>query len=220
MKLLKKSQIIEKQNSERKSVIDSGLVLAKKVDALRQDMLSLEKQRNDFIRGSQEQLEATIGNLKNQKIGLEKEIEEQKKILTKLREPLDEEWIKLNNAKEDLVKLQSESDIFMKNLIAERSELENNKKKIQELLKKATITAENAEKALHNAQENKKNTQINLYKVQKIRETKEVEIYEKEIELFNREKSLNKKQEQFKKDFDLFMKEKQELELKKARWKI
>ena len=137
-----------------------------------------------------------------------------------MREPLDEEWLKLNTAKEDLAKLQSDSDIFMKNLIAERSELENNKNKVQELLKKATITAQNAEKALKNAQENKKNTEISFREIQKIRETKEVEVYAKEIELSKREKELNKKQEQFKKDFNLFVKEKQELELKKKRWKI
>ena len=43
MKLLQTKEINEKVNAEKKSLIDSGVFIARKVDALREEMLTLQK---------------------------------------------------------------------------------------------------------------------------------------------------------------------------------
>ena len=57
MKLLPKSQVHAQVNEQRRQQIDEGMILAKKVDALRQTLAELEEQQRKFSEGTKRELE-------------------------------------------------------------------------------------------------------------------------------------------------------------------
>ncbi len=59
---------------QRKQQIDEGIALAKKIDAMREELLSLQKQRNNFIEGTKVALELETNQLYEKKISLQKEV--------------------------------------------------------------------------------------------------------------------------------------------------
>lgn len=74
MKILKK-QIINTQIAEhRRQQIEEGLSLAKKIDALRNELLELQKKRTDFIEGTKSELQQQLKSLYQEKEKLEEEI--------------------------------------------------------------------------------------------------------------------------------------------------
>lgn len=73
MKLLPKSQVLANVNEQKRLQIEEGVILAKKVDALRQTLLDLEDQQRKFIEGQRAVLERELGQL-NREIELKKEL--------------------------------------------------------------------------------------------------------------------------------------------------
>lgn len=88
MKLLPRSQINERVNLERKNAIDSGVFIAKKIDALREEMLTLQKERDEFISGSQKVINESLVELQQKKDSLLKEVSELEIRKSKLSELL------------------------------------------------------------------------------------------------------------------------------------
>lgn len=219
MKLLNKSAIISQQNTEKKAAIDSGIFIAEKVDALRRDFASLKEQRENFIKGSQEALNKAISELKNEKVNLEVAIAEQTKLLAKLREPLDEEWAKVEESKAKLAASQEEVDTFLAELSKERAELEVIRQEAVKFMNEAEKNSKKASEHLEIAQKNRIETRIALEKATFLKETQETNLFIKETELEAREKALKLKESQYKKDVEALKKEKYNLELKKKRWK-
>lgn len=97
MRLLDKRVLNGSVAQERKRQIDSGVELAKKVDVLRETKLKEEAQlaqfRSESIARTQEEIDAKI----KEKNSLESKIEDRKRELLKLREPLDAEWGEVNS---------------------------------------------------------------------------------------------------------------------------
>lgn len=219
MKLLERKIINENVQAERKNQIDNGIVLAKKVDKLRHELLDLEKQRTDFIAGSQETLYKALGDLKSQKGNLEAEIKEAIKQLAKLREPLDEEWRLVVRLKGEIVQLEKDTVIYFQSLIKERAELATEKAQI-DMIKAKTMedsskAIETLQKAILERTEAKKDRSI----VQSLKEVKEAELYVKELSLESREKKLKEGQDTLIKEKLELNKEKKLLAIKKQRIK-
>ena len=104
MRLLDKKTINTKLQTEKKQQIDEGVFIAKKIDALRENLAILEKQQADFIDGSKHELGKAIGGLIRQKEKLERDIKAQKEVKKKLQEPLDKEWTECHNKRVQLEK--------------------------------------------------------------------------------------------------------------------
>lgn len=217
MKLLEKKTINESVAKERKSVIDSGLFLAKKVDVLRQDLLDLEKQRADFIAGSRESIDKAIGDQKKELSTLEYEVKQAKKELLKLREPLDEEWKQLENEKDKLEVLKNQADVFFKGLIKERRQFNQEREETirlrLDLEKNKELSDDLLEETIQNHTES-----VELRKeAQALKDGKEAELYIKELSLEAREKKVKEEQETLVKERLELNKEKKLLSIKKQR---
>ena len=109
MKLLTKNQIAVDTSLSRKRNIDEGVFIAKKIDALREDLSTLQKQRLDFIIGTKQELENETKSLHQIVYDLKMEVEEIEINRNKLKEPLDKEWELL---KEDKFNLEAEQNLF------------------------------------------------------------------------------------------------------------
>ena len=92
MKLLDKKTITSQVAGQRRSQIEEGINLAKKIDALRETLSSLEKQQKSFIAGMRAGLEREIGSLQSERNTLQKEIATLKKEKVLLQIPLDSKW--------------------------------------------------------------------------------------------------------------------------------
>jgi hypothetical protein len=217
MKLLEKKQINATVQIERKNQIDSGIFLASKVDKLREDLLNLEKQRSDFIKGSKEQLQMAIGDLQKQKDNLEFEIKEATKRLAKLREPLDEEWKQLDVLKGEVIQIKLDSETYFQSLIKERNDLAKEKEWIDTLQTTAIENENQAYKFLSKATEDRRQTKKLLSETQALKDGKEAELYIKELSLDSKEKNLKEREETLKKERLEFNKEKKLLQIKKQR---
>lgn len=108
MKLLPKKQVQTLVEDQRKNQIDEGVMLARKVDALREKLADLQKQHSLFVMGMEDNLQEKTGKLFERIQGLETEIKLLEVKKAELRKPLDLEWQKLKTDKESLVAKTSE----------------------------------------------------------------------------------------------------------------
>lgn len=218
MKLLEKSKINEDLNRERKNVVDSGIFLAKKIDTLRQDVLSLEKQRDDFIKGSQRKLEEALKELSDKKTYFETEIDIQEKKLAKLREPLDEEWSKLEKEKDAVIRIKKESEEYFTEVVSERISLQKQKAFVSELEGTVAENENTTYKLLQKIENDRRETKKILSETQILYDIKEAQLFEREQNLSTREKTLETGKKEISKEREIFNKEKKALEIKKSRW--
>ncbi len=100
MKLLDKKTINKDQQDLRRSQIEEGTLLARKIDVLRETLSSLEKQHADFLVSSQKQTQEVMTQLESNLEPLRQEIRALESKRVALMKPLDEEWEKLDVAKE------------------------------------------------------------------------------------------------------------------------
>lgn len=77
MKLLTKSQIVVSNSQIKKSQIEEGVRIAKKIDLLREELLSLQKQRLDFIEGTKNEI---VKRTEKEQRELEKVLKEKQKL--------------------------------------------------------------------------------------------------------------------------------------------
>ena len=106
MKLQPKQQITQSINLERKTQIDEGIALAKKIDVLRETLASLEKQHQDFIAGSRVEIEKNLKVLQERKSNLLGEINKLEERRVILMKPLDDEWLKIEDEKQELERVR------------------------------------------------------------------------------------------------------------------
>ncbi len=95
MRLLKKNTLATEIALQSKLQIDAGLTIARKVDALRDKLASLEEQERIFIRGTQDRLKEAITPLQVEYEGLKYDIGRLEEERAKLKAPLDHEWATL-----------------------------------------------------------------------------------------------------------------------------
>lgn len=220
MKLLEKSQINNIKNIERKSEIDSGVTLARKIDVLRVDVASLEKQKSDFIEKTRAEI-SELHRKKEEKLGeLDSEILAAEKKLKELREPLDAEWTKVRGIELQLNTEKEETQTFFKGLIEQRSELDKKNDTVTLLLQELEDSKNSQLKNEKVSKQKLRDSEILFKEAQTLKETFEGRIYEKETDLVRREKMLEVKKGEYEKNLEKFNQEKQLLEIKKKRWKI
>lgn len=218
MKLLDKTAVISKQNAERKSVIDSGIELAKKVDYLRQEALRLEKERNDFINGSREAISKELDKLKEQKRVLEQEIGFATEALKKLREPLDGEWKLVRKEETRLSETQIKAEAYLNMLVSKEQLLETKTAEVELRIKQLTAKEDNLHESLTDAQKDKQDAHVLFEQARKLKEQLESDIFVRNLELETWQRKLTEKETELKKDREALNKERKAFEIKKKRW--
>ncbi len=217
MKLLEKQQINKAVQDERKLVIDSGIALAKKVDVLRQELPSLEKQRADFIATSKETIENELKDLRSDKGALLADIKEATKTLAVLREPLDAEWNQLELEKDEVFRIKTDSDVYFQSIIVERKALQDDRELISELKQIAQQNEQRSSKLLIEIEQDRSDSKKLRQEAQTLKDSKQVELYLKEQGLLTKEQNLIEREETLKKERFELNKEKKLLALKKQR---
>lgn len=214
MHLLPVKELNSRLQDQKKSEIDAGIFLARKVDALREEVQELQKERDLFIGGSQKALRDAIRPLEERKDVLGKEIRDLELQRLELKKPLDEEWIKVSKYSEDNrsigIALQEKSDLLNdleKNLEITQKTIEDrveNLSYLQGEIKKSLEESENKEKQAEIILKNvlAKELEINtsLEERNKIIISKETDITYREIDIENNLKIIKKKESEQEKE--------------------
>lgn len=190
MKLLPKKQIINQANNDRAVQIKEGVELAKKIDALRQSLGSLEEQHKVFLATSKVELENELGPLQRVKEDLDGQIRKLEERRKELLKPLDDEWEKLDEEKKqfksNLEKLQD--DIDQSRIKQEETEIlhteakqlkEQNEEELKETkkIKQTTFTLKEKAQEYHD----KKKAEYDSFKEDERERTKALDMREKEL---------------------------------------
>lgn len=126
MKLLSRKTVVNEVAEQRRLAIEEGLLIARKVDKLRQTLASLEKQHTDFLNGMQAELKNRSETLLNEIALRELEIVQLSEKRKRLEQPLAKEWEMLKVAQLENEKTR---DILAKGLLKladrEKKTLEN-----------------------------------------------------------------------------------------------
>ena len=104
MRLLDKKAISSDFNVQRKMQIDEGTNIARKVDVLRETLVSLENQHKTFIAGMRQDLINQTKALEEQKSAVQGEVKQLEQRRKELLKPLDDEWAKLYDKETILTK--------------------------------------------------------------------------------------------------------------------
>lgn len=147
MKLLPRSELNTRINAEKKATIDSGVFLAKKIDALREELLTLQKDRDIFISGSQKVINDSLRDLQQKQDSLSKEItglEIQRKELLK---PLDYKWKEVNEVQIKVLKEKEENRRDRERLNLDEEKIAKTKKEISQLVARTRYKEREIEEA-------------------------------------------------------------------------
>lgn len=207
MKLHSPRTIQTNLNDERKQDIDNGLKLARKVDALREDLSKEEQKRDLFINANTTELQKRLGELSSTIAIKEKEVEVLEDKKRELMKPLTLEWdklkeqqkeleekeIDLNNLKSTLTLLQGELDRRSKELSIDESRHEELKKEINIQVEKVSNASLEAQNTLIQAREEEK-------RILSIARIKEGNVVKKEKELSLRESAIVSRESQLSKE--------------------
>ena len=225
MKLLQKKQINEQVQTERKNAIDAGVFLAKKIDALREEVLTLQKTRDEFIAGSQQVINDSLSSLQQKQDSLSKEIKELEVKRKELLKPLDDEWAKLKSERVLVNKELNDNFILKTELDEDKKQIENTKSTIARIAEQTRYKESEAEKARNdilylkelaqkeyemaetNRQTSHKEIERKLSELQQkittyengisLNETKEKDLEKREVALLSERKHLESQQRTF-----------------------
>jgi len=205
MKLLSKKKVNSVVEEQKANLINEGVILAKKVDALRIKLADLEKQHNLFLLGMETELKEKTDKLFQEIQTKERELivlEEKRKELVK---PLDLEWETLKTAKDSLLEVKAELGVISSELEGKAERTVEREKKSKEILNNIKVRERELSKVYLEAEEdleiikktkqeiiNKKDNQDRTFDL-KNRELsiKEDSIKSYEFTLKQREESLN-----------------------------
>jgi hypothetical protein len=138
MILPKKTDIDKQKNDERKRLIDDGVILATKVDKLRETSANEEQRLKDWRESSLKLVQIDIAKFNEEKETVKNEIEEARRERDELLKPLTKEWEEIKKAKSELGQEITENYIIGEQLKEEERKLETEKEKLSNLLSKAT----------------------------------------------------------------------------------
>lgn len=100
MKLLPKSDILAAKASEQRQRIDEGARIARKVDAVRETLLTEERKLEEFRRKKVAEVDAQLSKLRGQRDALAGEVANLARQRKEMLKPLDREWAEVTRAKE------------------------------------------------------------------------------------------------------------------------
>lgn len=158
MKLLKKTAVSTEIANSRKMQMDEGILIAKKVDALREKLASLETQNALFIK-------KTVEELKNQTQGLNDGIDAKKKELLKIEEervrllePLDKEWQKANAQLIENQASKRQIELGLQRIDEKEAKIVSMERQTKQILSNIKIRERELERAFSKSVENEHET--------------------------------------------------------------
>lgn len=212
MKLLSKQEVDTQKAKERKLEIDEGAKLAKRIDSLRELHSKEEKNLISFRDTNLANIRKEIDEEIKKRGSLRSQVSQAEERLEYLRKPLDREWEKVRNERLNLEdekalivgewgKIKEKSNenvrISLENL-TEKSRLEDERKKVLEIVKETLENREKSEKTLSESRKilsiseetaRKKSQELNVRETEVAIRERDVDNFE--INLKNREIELN-----------------------------
>lgn len=187
MKLLSKSAVNNEVANQKKSQIDEGLFIAKKIDSLRQTLTGLEKQHRDFINGMQSELNIQIQPLIDKIANLKLEIEDLENKRRKLLAPLTKEWeevlLKRKQIEAKELEFSQKEIIFGK----DREVLDARLKKEKENIFKINTVKNQISKSFDKQKENEEKSENLLKEAEKTKQESLLETEDRNKTLLSRE---------------------------------
>jgi chromosome segregation ATPase len=162
MKLIPKSIVNTEIANQKKKQIDEGLLIARKVDSLRETLASLEKQHSDFIDGMQRELKSQTQPLIDNIASLKLEIENLESKRKELLKPLTKEWEEVNSKQKQIDNTLEQLSKDRLVLAKDQLVLEERLKKEKENSFKINTVKNEISKVLKQEEENKKATEVAL----------------------------------------------------------
>lgn len=221
MKLLNKKAISSDFNTQRKMQIDEGVLIAKKVEVLRETLVLLETQQKAFIANSRQELLNATSLLHDKKARVEGEIRQLEEKRKELLKPLDDRWALLEEHENALGKEKEDTAFRTKELHERENQLvktekaiektrgkiselekfiENNVTKTQQDRTDAKIIKDTAikERELQDKEQRTRNNQLNKQEEELMHQRKYLELIKRNIEahateLDDKERAINDK---------------------------
>ena len=215
MNLLPKSIINTEIASQKKKQIDEGLLIARKVDTLRETLASLEKQHADFIGGMQRELKSQTQPLIDNIASLKLEIESLEAKRKELLKPLTKEWEEVNSKQKELDNISEQ--LLKDKIVIKQTQvvLEERLKKEKENSFKINTIKNELTKVLQKEEENKIKTDVTLKftEMAKEKSLKEIEertqaIKERDAEVAVKEREAEMKKEKYEEELKFISEEK------------
>ncbi len=139
MILPKQIDINKAKTQEREAQIDEGLVLAKRVDELRQMRLQLENNFESWRRETSKAIQIEIDTLVVERDDMAKQVIEARSVRDDLLKPLNEEWAIVNKEKELIANAKNEIFLDQERLDAESIRVKLEAGKISKDLVKLSV---------------------------------------------------------------------------------
>lgn len=221
MKLLDKRQIQVEKSTERKTEIEQGLKIARKVDELRQTLAKEQQALTVFREETTKDVRSKIADLVNKKNTLEQEVSLLERRRRELLEPIDKEQQLLTDSKRHVDSKIEELKLLEKSLSLKKDELntrardimieeeriKDEKKQTHQNLEQSLEKTKEAEKLLSVSREtcnqNEKMYQeriqeldtreANIASIERNQDMRSKYLDSKEVELNNRERIINDK---------------------------
>ena len=169
MKLLRPSDIQTLKNEEAKAEIDQGILLARKIDQLRDTATKEKAQLEAFRKEATETIQAELNEYNHKVQSVKSELQQLEIKRSELLKPLDEEWSKLYQIKSEIEgeKKQFENDKGLLN--QEKENLAKEKTYVESIKKDRQTELDKAREARLLAETNKRHIEGELANVQKLR---------------------------------------------------
>lgn len=217
MKLLPKSELLQRKSDAKKMEIDEGVRLARKIDALRDTYNEEEKSLNKFRTETVSRIHQEISTEREKLSNLQKEVIELSDQRAELLIPLDKEWDELRMAQEELKASQKAIEHEWSQILKSEQDIKYRNQEIAKTLSRALSFEKKHAEILKNTEDVNKLANAEFQESVQIKERME-KLYEDMIkELRKRDSDLASKER------DYIMKEakltKRESELENG-WKI
>lgn len=204
MKLLDRKTVNTLVTSQRKSQIDEGVALAKRIDALRVTLASLEAQQASFTEGMQNELRKKTQPLHEELGNLTREVLDLKEQRKALLKPLNEEWervrererviqgkeIYLDERLQLLSEQEAQRQIREKELVVETQRLVREREAADENLKQAEEIRERAEQVSRETEATRARVLEELVNQEELLDLRDESLAARERELDIEKKSL------------------------------
>lgn len=151
MKLLPKQKVQSLVEDQRRTQIEEGVTLARKVDALRGKLADLEKQHNLFVMGMEDELTKKTGKLFEEIKSKETEVKLLEIKRAELLKPLDSAWEDVKAREQALVQKNKELENLTSNLKQKDKGIQEKNDKARETLNHIKIRERELERTFDKA---------------------------------------------------------------------
>lgn len=207
MRLLDKKTVNTVMAGERKSQIDEGVILAQKIDALRQTLSSLQQQHQEFINGMSEGLRQQTEVLQFEIDSKRMELCDLEEKRVKLLEPLTNAWNDYKERERELSIVEEEyrhkrayQTTYQQELEERAAKLAPEEERITDLSKRVQKQADKAVKASLDAQNILAEAEAEALEIREKISTKKKALEKREIAIAVKERDIEIELEHIEKD--------------------